>query len=305
MQDKLLPLMLASMHFLSVKEKLLLLNKLDNSADLAVFSIDDVSLAIGRAVRSKSWNGKLFLRQAEQGLRLLEMFGIGTLMLDDPKYPALVREIFDPPFMLFYRGNLSAVEEPCVSVVGTRKPSVLAAEAAYNFAKDAANDGCTIVSGLAFGIDACAHKGAVSAKGKTIGVLPCGADSVFPASNRRLAMAMLENGGCLLSEYLPGVAPAKFRFPQRNRIIAALSPVTLVVEAPAKSGALITADFALEQGRDVYLHEASLKLSQDRCGVLSLQQDGAPVIASYEEYVRCKLAVPGTQYCKTDKQLLF
>lgn len=303
MQDRLLPLMLAAMQFLSFKEKTILLNKLDNSRKLALLSIDDISLMLGRGIRSRSWNGQEFFRHAEQAVKLLEAFEIETLHFDDADYPALVREIFDPPFMLFYRGELSALSNHCISVVGTRKPTQNGARAAYDFAKDAAADGCTIVSGLAFGIDACAHKGAVAAKACSVGVLPCGADTVFPASNRRLAVAMLENGGCLLSEYLPGTVPAKYRFPQRNRIIAALSPVTLVVEAPPKSGALITADFALEQGRDVYLHKAACELDSERCGVSQYQQDGAPVIASYEDYVKCRSVAPGTAYCKSDRQL--
>lgn len=305
MPDKILSLMLASIQFLSFKEKLILLGKLDNSRDLALLSIDDMSLAVGRRIRSRSWNGREYLRQAEQGARLLDMFEIRTLMHDDADYPALVREIFDPPFMLFCRGNLNAARNPCVSVVGTRKPTQAGAVAAHDFAKAAAADGCTVVSGLAFGIDACAHRGAVSARGMSVGVLPCGADAVFPASNRRLAVAVLENGGCLLSEYLPGVRPAKFRFPQRNRIISALSPATVIAEAPPKSGALITADFALEQGRDVYLHAAALAVPEERCGVLGLRQDGAPVVGSYEEYVRCRAAAPGTACCRPDRQLNF
>ncbi len=305
MQDELLPLMLASMHFLTFKEKNILLEKLDNSADLALLSIDDISVEIGRVVRSRSWNGNVYLRRAEQAAYLLDVFQIGRMMFGDSKYPALVKEIFDPPFMLFYRGSLSAFGNPCVSIVGTRKPSVDAAKCAFDFAKQVAAAKETVVSGLAFGIDACAHRGAVSAKGKSIGVLPCGVDSVFPCSNRRIAEAMLENDGCLLSEYLPGVPSEKFRFPQRNRIIAALSPVTVVVEAPPKSGALITADFALEQGRDVYLHGVAFNVPEERCGVSALRMDGAPVISSYEEYVKCRTSAPETVCCKLDKQLNF
>ncbi|MBO5236382.1 MAG: DNA-processing protein DprA [Spirochaetaceae bacterium] len=305
MKDDLLPLILAAMHFLSFKEKIILQNKLDNSRDLALLSIDDISMLIGRRVMSRSWNGNEFLRMAEQAKSILESFEIQMLHFEDSKYPALVREIFDPPFMLFYRGNIQVVEAPCVSVVGTRKPSMKSAQAAFDFSKSAGENGCTVVSGMAFGIDSSAHKGAISGNGKSVAVLPCGADAVYPVANRRLAVSLLERGGCLLSEYLPGTPPAKFRFPQRNRIISALSAVTLVVEAPPKSGALITADFALEQGRDVYLHQVSLEVPKERCGVLSYQQDGAPVIASYEDYLCCKNAIPGTPYCKTDKQLYF
>lgn len=305
MRDELIPLMLAGMHFLSSKEKIILFGKLDNGMDLALLSIDDISLLLGRRIRSRSWNGSEVRRQAEQASRLLDAFDIKGVLFNDVAYPALVREIFDPPFMLFYRGCLAAIENPCVSIVGTRRPSADGAKAAFDFARAAADDGLTVVSGLAFGIDSSAHKGAVAVAGKSVGVLPCGVDAVYPYANRRLAVAMLEHGGCLLSEYLPGVPPLKFRFPQRNRLIAALSPTTLVVEAPPKSGALITADFALEQGRDVYLHRVACSVSPERCGVEVYRRDGAPVVSSYAEFVQCRAAAPGTVYCKTDKQLYF
>ena len=162
-------------------------------------------------------------------------------------------------------------------------------------------------------------------EGKTVAVLPCGADSVVPLSHKRLASAILEQDGCLLSEYLPGVPAEKFRFPQRNRIIAALSPVTVVAAAPEKSGALITAEFALEQGRDVYLLAAGLAESCCNQGMEAYRQDGAPVINSVAEYEACIAALPGctleivqdggkasvgrisaeTRYCRQEKQLLF
>jgi len=305
MKVNLLSLAIASLHFLTFKEKIILQKKLDNIADLAVLSIDDMSVLVGRKIRSRVWNGKDIIRQAEQSAMLMKSFNILCLHYTDILYPAMLREIFDPPFLLFYRGNIKAIEQPCVSVVGTRRPSVEGMKAAFDFAKDAALDGVTVVSGLALGIDACVHKGVVAVKGKSVGVLPCGADAVFPATNRRLALAMLECDGCLITEYLPGVQPSKFRFPQRNRIISALSSATLVVEAPKKSGALITADFALEQGRDVYIHQVAFSVKDNAQGVLSYETDGAPVIKSYAEYLECRKANPGTIFCKQDKQLYF
>ena len=279
MPSDLLSLALASLQFLSFKEKIILQKKLDNITDLAVLSIDEMSFLIGRKVRSRSWNGKAVLKQVEQSAALLNAFN--------------------------NRGDISVAGCPCVSVVGTRHPSSGGMKNAVAFAREAATDGCTVVSGLAFGIDSGAHRGAVSVAGRSIGVLPCGADAVFPVANRNLARAVLDNGGCLLSEYLPGTPPAKFRFPQRNRIISALSPVTVVVEAPPGSGALITADFALEQGRDVYIHAGSAQEpDSSRSGTSGYIRDGAPVISSYEDFCLCRSSAPGMLYCKQDKQLL-
>ena len=269
MRDELLPLAISAMQFLSFREKLALEEKLDTIGDLAVLSIDDISYIVGRRIRSRWWKGTECQKQAEQSMRLMEVYGIHGVLHHQLDYPALVAEIFDPPYMLFYRGNIQAVMEPCLSVVGTRKPTPAVAKATFDFSQEAAVSGYTLVSGLAFGIDAAVHKGALAGNGKTVAVLPCGADGVVPLSHKRLAATMLEREGCLLSEYLPGVPAEKFRFPQRNRIIAALSPVTVVAAAPEKSGALITAEFALEQGRDVYLLAAGLAETCCRCSPTS------------------------------------
>jgi len=313
MKDELLPLALSAMYFLSFKEKVILEEKLDNIGNLAVLSIDDISFLVGRRIRSRWWKGEDAERGAEQSLKLMEIYGIHSLIYHHLDYPALVSEIFDPPYMIFYRGNIQGIHEPCISVVGTRKPDSQVARAAFDFSCEAAASGYTLVSGLAFGIDAVVHKGALAGAGKTVAVLPCGVDGVVPLSHKRLAASMLERGGCILSEYLPGVPAEKFRFPQRNRIISALSPVTVVAAAPANSGALITAEFALEQGRDVYLLAAGLASPSCNEGMEGYRQDGAPVISSIGDYEACFQGVPGavgrisaeTRYCRKEKQLLF
>lgn len=325
MRDELLPLAISAMQFLSFREKLALEEKLDTIGDLAVLSIDDISYIVGRRIRSRWWKGTECQKQAEQSMRLMEVYGIHGVLHHQLDYPALVAEIFDPPYMLFYRGNIQAVMKPCLSVVGTRKPTPAVAKATFDFSQEAAVSGYTLISGLAFGIDAAVHKGALAGNGKTVAVLPCGADGVVPLSHKRLAATMLEREGCLLSEYLPGVPAEKFRFPQRNRIIAALSPVTVVAAAPEKSGALITAEFALEQGRDVYLLAAGLAETCCSQGMEAYRQDGAPVISSVAEYEAAIAALPGngleiaqaggnsrvgrisaeTRYCRQEKQLLF
>lgn len=323
MRDSLLILAISALNFLSFREKVILEKKLDTIGDLAVLSIEDISSMVGRRIRSRWWRGEDCQAMAERSLKLMEVYGIGALVHHHLDYPAMVAEMFDPPYLLFYRGNVAAVREPCISVVGTRKPSQEASLAAFEFSREAAGAGYTMVSGLAFGIDAAVHKGALAGEGKTVAVLPCGADGVVPLSHKKLAATMLERGGCLLSEYLPGVPAEKFRFPQRNRIIAALSPVTVVAAAPEKSGALITAEFALEQGRDVYLMAAGMR--DQRCcqGMERYRADGAPVISSLEEYERFFSAPPGgsngegvpisgtngksasVRHCRQEKQLFF
>jgi len=157
-----------------------------------------------------------------------------------PSYPPLLHELSDPPLLLYYRGVLPD-RKPMVAVVGTRNPSGSGRTQAYRLGFELGTAGIPVVSGLARGIDSMAHRGNLEGKGKTVAVLGNGLDSVYPVSNRGLALRVLDTGGCLVSEYPPGVPPYKWHFPARNRIIAVLGRATIVVEAPEHSGALITA----------------------------------------------------------------
>ena len=256
-----LDLALASISFLSLREKNLLKNNLDSLDTLAVISIEEISSIIGRTVKPKSWNAKECVRQAEISRRLMESFGITATVHRDPDFPAMLREMYDPPYMLFFRGNPECLGKRSVSVVGTRHICREAAERTRDFCHDAALDGMLVVSGLAYGVDTWAHKGALSACEDgavqvTAAVLPCGIDTVVPYGNRKTAEAIIKSGGVLLSEYLPGIGADPWRFVQRNRLIASLSPETLVMQAPPGSGALITASFALDYNRELFFHEA-------------------------------------------------
>lgn len=167
-------------------------------------------------------------------------------------YPALLAAIFDPPERLYLRGaRRELLEGPCVAVVGSRACSSYGAGVAESVGRSLAAAGVVVVSGLARGIDAAAHRGALAAGGTTLAVLGCGIDRDYPASNAGLARRIAETG-LIVSEYGAGVEPAPWRFPARNRIVAGLSAATVVVEARERSGALITADFALEEGREVF-----------------------------------------------------
>jgi len=178
---------------------------------------------------------------------------IRILKIEDKNYPKLLKEIKEPPKVLYYRGELNPGDQ-CFAIVGTRRCSDYGKQVALEMAGDLAEAGLIIVSGLAPGIDTFAHTATVERKKRTIAVLGTGIDekTIYPQSNLKLAQRILETGGCLISEYPPGTPGSKFTFPQRNRIISGLSLGVLVVEAKEKSGALITANWAKKQGRKIF-----------------------------------------------------
>ncbi len=179
--------------------------------------------------------------------------GGDILLLDDGVYPALLREIYDPPIVLYVKGAWSnCLEQPCVAIVGSRKCSTYGQNAALMLARDLAQRGVTIVSGFARGIDAAAHRGALEAGGRTIAVLGTGLDRFYPRDHGRLADDILKNGGALVTQFPLGTPPVSENFPYRNRIISGLSLGTAVVEAAENSGSLITARLAIEQNREVF-----------------------------------------------------
>jgi DNA processing protein len=179
--------------------------------------------------------------------------GGDILLLDDGVYPALLREIYDPPIVLYVKGAWSkCLEQPCVAIVGSRKCSTYGQNAALMLARDLAQRGMTIVSGFARGIDAAAHRGALEAGGRTIAVLGTGIDRTYPRDHGRLADDILNHGGALVTQFPLGTPPVSENFPYRNRIISGLSLGTAVVEAAENSGSLITARLAIEQNREVF-----------------------------------------------------
>lgn len=173
------------------------------------------------------------------------------LSVSDDQYPARLKKIFDPPPLLWMRGSLTAQDDPAIAVVGTRDASKYGKRIAYRLARDLAQRGITVISGLAYGIDTAAHTGAVEGGGRTIAILGSGIDWIYPSSNKQLARHIM-NSGALLSEYPLGAKPDAGNFPQRNRVISGMSVGTVVVESGEKGGALITAYQALEQNREVF-----------------------------------------------------
>ena len=218
---------------------------------------------------------------------------IHILTFRDAAYPNRLKNIPDPPMVLYYKGTLPAFDElPVIGVVGTRKASAYGMNAAKRLGYQIASCGGTLVSGMASGIDGVAMKGALTAGGTVVGVLGCGADVVYPASNRWL-YADAEQYGCLLTEFPPGTAPLGRNFPRRNRIISGLSCGVLVVEAPEKSGALITARLAADQGRDVFVVPANIDV-ETAMGSNALMRDGAiPVSSGWDILSEYQYQFPG------------
>lgn len=218
------------------------------------------------------------LRAAERILERCDRERIHLLTIQDAAYPARLKNIADPPMLLYYKGRLQDMDgNPVIGVVGTRKASAYGLQTAKRMGYQIGKCGGIVASGMAYGIDGMAMSGALTAGQPVIGVLGCGVDIVYPPSNRAL-FRDTERFGCILSEFAPGTNPAPWTFPRRNRIISGLSCGVLVVEAPEKSGALITARLALEQGRDVFVVPGNI--DQPCCtGSNRLLRDGATMVS--------------------------
>jgi DNA processing protein len=180
--------------------------------------------------------------------------GIRLILADDPEYPPLLAEIPNPPLGIYFKGSLLAIRtDPAIAVVGTRKASENGKDMAREFGIALANAGCPVISGLAFGIDAAAHAGALSAKNSTVAVLANGLDRTYPSPHRRLADHIIEEGGALISEYPLGSPPMAHKFLERNRLVSGLARGVLAIEVPERSGVLSTARFALDQNRELFV----------------------------------------------------
>jgi DNA processing protein len=206
----------------------------------------------------------------------IERHGLTFLTWEDKAYPSLLREIYAPPPVIYVRGELRPEDEWALGVVGTRRATAYGKQIARKLSADLARNGVTVVSGLARGIDGEAHQAALDAGGRTIAVLACGLDRVYPPEHRNLARAIVENGA------LVSVQPEARNFPPRNRIISGLSLGVLVVEAGTRSGALITVEFAIEQGRDVFAVPGNV-VSRNSAGCNRLIQDGAKMVLGVED----------------------
>lgn len=214
--------------------------------------------------------------RVERALRTIGERGIEVLVERDPRYPVSLRELTDPPPLLFALGQLELLDRPALAIVGARQPTAYGKEAARVLAYGVARAGVVVVSGMARGIDGIAHRAALDAEGGTIGVLGCGIDVIYPREHERL-FEWVATRGLLLSEFVPGEPPERYHFPRRNRLIAALAAGVLVVEASRRSGSLITADHAADLGRDVLAVPGPIGLEAS-AGNNELIRDGATVV---------------------------
>lgn len=230
--------------------------------------------------------------EPEKVLRRCEALGVRILTLSDPAYPPMLAEIYDPPRALYLLGE-GELSGPMTAVVGSRAASEYGRQAALAIGEILARGGVTVVSGMARGIDSFAHRGAVTGGGQTVAVLGCGVDLCYPPENAELREDIRRNG-LLVSEYPPGTKALAFHFPRRNRIISGLCRETVVVEAGEKSGSLITAEQALEQGRDVYCVGGSI-FCANNSGAHRLLREGAGFLGSLSDVKALCYLDPGTE----------
>ncbi|MDR1858339.1 MAG: DNA-processing protein DprA [Treponema sp.] len=278
----LLDLMITRLPGLSFPERISLCESCVAEPDLIQKTQSDVENIIGRKLKA-FWSIDKILRMAQKDAQAAALRGINWVSWQNTAYPPLLREVYDPPVLLFYKGRLPDPHVPLVAMVGTRKPSSQAAAQAYDIARGLGRSGISVVSGLAIGIDAMAHRGNIDGGAPTIAVLGSAVDEVYPSSNRALAHRILEMGGALISEYSPGTRPRKWTFPARNRIVSGMCRGVLIVEAPQKSGALIPARFAIDQNRDLWVASVGAECGEgrfDRRGTAALAADGAGTVYS-------------------------
>jgi len=208
--------------------------------------------------------------------------GVNLVTIDDPSYPPRLKEIYDPPLILYVRGSVDILTKPGIAMVGTRHPTPYGSGMAERLACDLAAQGLVIISGMARGVDTASHRGAISAKGKTLAVFGTGVDVIYPKENSRLSEQILALGGALISEFPLGTFAAPQNFPIRNRILSGMSVGVLVVEAAEYSGTRITARCALEQNRDVFAVPGNVT-NKNSWGPNTLIKQGAKLVATWED----------------------
>ena len=273
---------LASVEGLGPVKKFALLNKFEtakriyNATEKEILKVDGMSDKIVQNMQ-KAKDAKLLEKYEKYILKN----DIKIINISDDNYPAKLKNIYAPPITIFAKGDISLLNSKSIAIVGSREPSKYGIYVAEKFSKELSKEGITIVSGLARGIDTFAHVGALSSFGKTIAVLGSGIDVVYPKENAKYYREISEKG-LIISEYIVGTAPESKNFPQRNRIISGLSDGVLVVEARKNSGTMITTDFALEQGKELYVIPGNIT-SNLSAGTNNLIKEGAKLVTDLYE----------------------
>lgn len=273
---------LASVEGLGPVKKFALLNKFEtakriyNATEKEILKVDGMSDKIVQNMQ-KAKDAKLLEKYEKYILKN----DIKIINISDDNYPVKLKNIYAPPITIFAKGDISLLNSKSIAIVGSREPSKYGIYVAEKFSKELSKEGITIVSGLARGIDTFAHVGALSSFGKTIAVLGSGIDVVYPKENAKYYREISEKG-LIISEYIVGTAPESKNFPQRNRIISGLSDGVLVVEARKNSGTMITTDFALEQGKELYVIPGNIT-SNLSAGTNNLIKEGAKLVTDVYE----------------------
>ncbi|WP_083429779.1 DNA-processing protein DprA [Rickettsiella grylli] len=269
---------------------LLLLKKFKTPKEILSASYDELIQAgirptLASHLKNPDWE------RVELGLHWLEQPQNSIFHWGHDAYPSLLNEIADPPLILFMKGEVSILQRQMLAIVGARSPTPTGREIAYQLANELTEQGFVIISGLAKGIDGAAHQGALFDKAATIAVLGSGIECIYPSCHRALANEIVEKGGLLISEFFPNTSPKANYFPRRNRIISGLSLGVIVVEASLRSGSLITARYALNQGREVFAIPGSIRslLSQ---GCHALLKDGATLVENCEDIIQSLSFLP-------------
>jgi len=275
-----------------------LIERFGNIEAIFQASLTELEAAGLQAVSAQSLGTGRSLELAGDELARASAAGVSLVSLNSPGYPGELKQIYDPPLLLYIRGNADVIAQPGIAVVGTRHPTPYGTGMAERLSVDLALRGLVIFSGMARGVDTTAHRGAIAAKGKTVAVFGTGVDVIYPKENHRLLDQILALGGAAISEFPLGTFAAPQNFPIRNRIISGISLGVLVVEAAEYSGTRITARCALEQNRDVYAVPGNVT-NKNSWGPNTLIKQGAKLVATWEDVweelppdVRVKLTPP-------------
>ena len=265
-------------------------------------TVDNVALSQQLQIIRKAYHRGQWQTQVDNIGKILKQYQAQMVPITSPDYPPQLQQIAKPPLLLYVRGNTNSLHLPQIAIVGSRRMTRGAEIIAKSWAKSLASSGFTITSGMAIGIDSCAHRGALEApQGRSVGVIATGIDRMYPSRNASLAQQIIEQGGALVTEFAPGTPPLPAHFPQRNRIISGLSLAVLVVEAALNSGSLITAKYALEQNREVFAIPGSINSPQSK-GCHQLIKQGACLVETTAELVD-EIAGPLARYGEQYKYL--
>ncbi len=266
------------------RDRAKLFQSLSSAEEFTSLTLLDVRDLLKKKVR-EPWEPTLWLKESEREVELCERESVAQIFLTEEGYPASLKEIANPPFLLYLKGNLPPDFAHSLAIVGTRSPTESAKQVAFEFALEATANGFHVISGGANGIDSCSHLGALALTGKTTIVMGSGFHHLFPREQRVMMERVLSYGGGWLSEYAPWISPRTYHFPQRNRIVVGLVRAVLIVEAPKRSGAMITAFNAVDEGRELLVHEEGVT-GVNREGGSVLSELGAQEVRSFCETAR-------------------